>query len=206
MAASQELTQLISIINSLLPKDTGIINFLSRMEKEHCLYILRQDDKEILIPVRMILGYMDLQERERWQMSNIMNEIGKRTLEERIFGEFIEAVLNAIAKSQAVRDFIETLHQENRLDKLLEGQINLFPSKLIEEVFTPRNTLRRLHVTRTKNPPELPAQQQYIDGQLLSINEILFEEYCAEHFDTKEWLKKNRLMWPTENPPKGKKT
>ena len=48
---------------------------------------------------------------------------------------------------------------------------------------------------RVKRPRKKTSkeQAQYIDGRKLSKNEITFENFISERFDTDQWLKKNGL-------------
>lgn len=48
---------------------------------------------------------------------------------------------------------------------------------------------------RSKRPRKKPSIErgQYIDGQKLTKNEVAFENFFSDHFDTHQWLKKNGI-------------
>lgn len=48
---------------------------------------------------------------------------------------------------------------------------------------------------RNKRPKKKPLIErgQYIDGQRLTKNEIAFENFFSDHFDTHQWLKRNGI-------------
>ena len=71
----------------------------------------------------------------------------------------------------------------------------------------PSGTIRRRHswveVEEATEKPKKKTRRskkkaaeptQFIDGEKLSKNEIEFEEFISEHFDTEKWLKKNGLI------------
>lgn len=113
------------------------------------------------------------------------------------YGEFKKLIFTVLVESSDMRNLIRLTSKET-FDALLDIIIEIPLRILIDTIFNkPVKALEKRRLTPTNW-----LQQQYIDGKLLTINEILFEEYYAKHFDEKEWMEKHRLTWE----PKDKQT
>lgn len=75
--------------------------------------------------------------------------------------------------SQLKRDFLE-VEESEKVDFTSEEQIR---EKKDSETSESKNTL------------------PWVDGKLLSENEMLFEEYLSQEFDEKEWLKQTKIRF-----------
>ncbi|MEK9627402.1 MAG: hypothetical protein VW455_00120 [Nitrospinota bacterium] len=75
--------------------------------------------------------------------------------------------------SQLKRDFLE-VEESEKVDFTSEEQIR---------------EKKDLETSESKNT--LP----WVDGKLLSENEMLFEEYLSQEFDEKEWLKQTKIRF-----------
>lgn len=118
---------------------------------------------------------------------------------EKLSRAIVEAILNSKDVKQAIEKLIKI--EENsarslmvfvlRLDSLSEfresgySEIRDMHEDETEEIEPERPRKRRIR-RKTENP-------DIVDGKQISINEKKFLEYLSEKFDTKKWLKRNRI-------------
>ena len=116
-----------------------------------------------------------------------------------------DAILQAIAGSKEVQNILVRLREEENLDHM--AVLNLFLS--LDELFDMTFDKRNSSVAYKLEPVEHQQSQEEektidrpssserwknkIDGQLLTLNETLFENYCQRKFNEKVWLKKARI-------------
>ena len=115
-----------------------------------------------------------------------------------------DAILQAIAGSKEVQNILARLKEEENLDHM--AVLNLFLS--LDELFEMISGKRNSSVAYKLEPVEPQRSQEEetiekpssserwknkIDGELLTLNETLFENYYQEKFNEKAWLKKARI-------------
>ena len=127
------------------------------------------------------------------------------TFFEKEYENLNDAILQAIAGSKEVQNILARLKEEENLDHM--AVLNLFLS--LDELFEMISDKNYSSVAYKLEPVE-PEQSQEeektidrpssskswknkIDGKLLTLNEILFENYCQGKFNEKAWLKKARI-------------
>lgn len=113
---------------------------------------------------------------------------------ERKFERLSKAIAEALMSSLKVKKIIAEIQKKEKLcpqscmvlvlkmQVLAESLDSVFEEPVVDK-------------KRAKRPRKKPSknQGQYIDGQKLTKNEIAFEEYISDHFDTCQWLKKHGL-------------
>lgn len=106
-----------------------------------------------------------------------------------------DVITDAIIKSNEAKALLADMYKRGLIDSsivmLLALNIQNIDTIKIETdcraaVQTNTNN-SNLPVVKTINKSDI--ENQYIDGQRLSKNEIDFYERCAEHFDEDRWLK-----------------
>jgi len=123
---------------------------------------------------------------------------------EKEYENLSDAILQAIANSKEVQNILVRLREEENLDHM--AVLNLFLS--LDELFEMISGKRNSSVAYKLEPVEPQRSQEEetiekpssserwknkIDGELLTLNETLFENYYQEKFNEKAWLKKARI-------------
>ena len=123
---------------------------------------------------------------------------------EKEYENLSDAILQAIANSKEVQNILVRLREEENLDHM--AVLNLFLS--LDELFEMISGKRNSSVAYKLEPVEPQRSQEEetiekpssserwknkIDGELLTLNETLFENYYQEKFNEKPWLKKARI-------------
>lgn len=180
-----------NIIDMVILENQAIKNFLYRINSENRLDAVRGWGT-IHIPFWVIVDCILKEVAETTELQD--NEEGDPK-----FSELKKLIFVALVESFKIREFIRMASKEI-LNKLLEINIDIVPKTLVDAVIGKRKLIIR------REPPQKPLEKrQYIDGVPLSENEEVFEEYCAEHFDEEDWLKKHRLMLEPIRPKNEKK-
>lgn len=135
----------------------------------------------------------------------------KKKLAEYLWTEINKAIL----KSPDVQFSIKKLEKLQLLDYVAEYNLVLEVDKLIENIL---KTDEAKETTSDTTPEEIqlddkpefdPAEKEmpdissafstnphhWVDGRVLSKNEILFEEYLNMEFDEKHWMKKAKIRF-----------
>ncbi len=135
----------------------------------------------------------------------------KKKLAEYLWTEINKAIL----QSSDVQLSIRKLEKLNLLDYVSEYNLVLEVDKLIENILKKelkkgsKSELNSKEMQRDKEPGFDSAEKelsditspfsskpiQWIDGRILSKNEILFEEYLNLDFDEKHWMKKAKIRF-----------
>ena len=123
---------------------------------------------------------------------------------EKEYENLSDAILQAIANSKEEQNILVRLREEENLDHM--AVLNLFLS--LDELFEMISGKRNSSVAYKLEPVEPQRSQEEetiekpssserwknkIDGELLTLNETLFENYYQEKFNEKAWLKKARI-------------
>lgn len=193
MDASGDFNKLILLV---LIQNQNIRNFIDKIKNEKKIRILLRYEK-IRIPVKIIVDYIIDWTDESDDIIDVKADTE--------FNQFILLIFNAITVSPEIREFITLLSRENRLEPFMGTDIEITTKDLINFIVSdvPANR-RKVIIRREEAPQEPPRKLQYIDGVPLTENEEAFEEYCAEHFIERWWMKKHGLTWEPKEPKKDK--
>ncbi|MFQ5716371.1 MAG: hypothetical protein ACE5GQ_04655 [Nitrospinales bacterium] len=115
---------------------------------------------------------------------------------ERKFEQLSKAIAEAVMNSPKVKKIVAEIQKKEKLCPqscmVLVLKMQVLAESLdsvFEEQVVDKKRAKRPRKKTSKN------QGQYIDGQKLTKNEIAFEEYISERFDTYQWLKKHGLSF-----------
>ena len=112
------------------------------------------------------------------------------------------AILQAIVGSEDVQDVLSRFKNQHQMDD--KAVLNLFLS--LEELYQMINEkssgpaeykLEPSSHTKPTNKIEKSAlgEESIIDGEVLTLNEILFEKFFQETFNESKWMKKARIRF-----------
>ena len=112
------------------------------------------------------------------------------------------AILQAIVGSEDVQDVLSRFKNQHQMDD--KAVLNLFLS--LEELYQMINEkssgpaeykLEPSSNTKPTNKIEKPAlgEESIIDGEVLTLNEILFEKFFQGTFNESKWMKKARIRF-----------
>jgi|FLOH01.1.fsa_nt_gi hypothetical protein len=110
----------------------------------------------------------------------------------------VDKLIESILKKSAVRE-AKTLDLEKLKNEFLEAKTNFAheETQLHDELDEPDEP--KFDPVEKKLPdissPFSPQPLQQIDGEALSENEILFEEYLNHGFDEKDWMKEAKIRF-----------
>ncbi|QPJ65566.1 MAG: hypothetical protein G3M78_09240 [Candidatus Nitrohelix vancouverensis] len=120
--------------------------------------------------------------------------------EDREYELLNEAILKAIVSSKDVRCVLEEFKSKKLIHSTAVLNLILSLEELSELIFKPETRgAYKLEPTQPSKQSSKPAKgkastdKYNVDGRSLTPNEILFEAFCQESFDVKQWLKKNRI-------------
>ena len=110
------------------------------------------------------------------------------------------AILQAIVASEDVQNVLERFKNQHQMDD--KAVLNLFLS--LEELHQMINEkssglagykLEPSTHSQPTNEIEKPAlgEESIIDGEILTLNEVLFEKFFQETFNESKWMKKARI-------------
>lgn len=122
-----------------------------------------------------------------------------------IYERFNQAVMKAIVNSREVKALLKEFGDQGYINE--SSVFNLFLSlEELDEYMNPksphpesapspgpREDRRALETDREEPRDPQPESHLWIDGRRLTETEARFLEYCARHFDERQWLKKVRL-------------
>lgn len=113
------------------------------------------------------------------------------------FEKLSEVVTKAIAESPQVRRVLRRLKKDAdfNLDRYLAILLKVQPKESAKKSTSKNSKPARKRGSRVRHRH---APLQYIDGCRLSENEVNFEEYCRERFDSKQWLRTHGLRLEPE--------
>ncbi len=115
-----------------------------------------------------------------------------------------DAILQAIVASKEVQDILAQFKKQNHMDD--KAVLNLFLSldelhPMINEKSSNPDAYK-LEPSTSISPPEKPRKEKFslrkgdkIDGETLTINEVLFEKYYQGKFSEATWMKKTRVRF-----------
>ena len=110
------------------------------------------------------------------------------------FEELSKAIAEAVMSSKKVKKVVADIQKKEKICPqsfmVLILKTQVLADSLDLDLEEPILEKKRVKRPRKKSSKE---QLQYIDGQRLSKNEIAFENFFSERFDTDQWLKKNGL-------------
>ncbi len=136
------------------------------------------------------------------------------------FAEYLWTEINrAILTSPEVKFSVKQLQALGLLDYVSEYNLVLEVDRLIEKIVKETKDVTVEELSQLKKdfleveengPIDLSSDEKirermgsegsaslktipWVDGKLLSENEMLFEEYLCQEFDEKEWLKKTKI-------------
>ena len=114
---------------------------------------------------------------------------------EKDYRKLYSAFVNAISNSEEIREIIEDLKERNKLNS-----ISIFALIVkLEELLNSSSLPEKENLPETEKEEERKVKkavnEEYIDGEKLSLNEKAFETYCRKKFDEQKWLKENRLKF-----------
>ncbi|MEC7640837.1 MAG: hypothetical protein VYC17_01655 [Nitrospinota bacterium] len=113
---------------------------------------------------------------------------------EQKFGELSKAIAEAVMNSKKVKKVVADIQKKEKICPqsfmVLVLKMQVLADSLNLDLEDPSLEKKRAKRPRKKSSKE---QAQYIDGRKLSKNEIAFEDFFREGFDTDQWLKKNGL-------------
>ena len=104
-----------------------------------------------------------------------------------------EVVTKAIASSPQVRRVLRRIRKNPDIDLKRSLAILLKVQSKQEAKKKPTPAVAKTPRKRTKRAPKQKPVTQYIDGRRLTENEITFEEFCRDRFDSAGWLRHHGL-------------
>ena len=113
-----------------------------------------------------------------------------------------DAILQAIVASEEVKDVLERFKNQYHMND--KAVLNLFLS--LEELYqmtseepsgSSNYKLEPSASKQSENEIRRPSSEEnnIIDGKVLTINEVLFEDFFQEKFNEFEWVKKARIRF-----------
>ena len=113
-----------------------------------------------------------------------------------------DAILQAIVASEEVKDVLERFKNQYHMND--KAVLNLFLS--LEELYqmtseepsgSSNYKLEPSASKQSENEIRRPSSEEnnIIDGKVLTINEVLFEDFFQETFNEFEWMKKARIRF-----------
>lgn len=183
-----ELPDLDKIVIIILSENQAIKDFLLRLYARKRLSAAREW-QPIRIPFWAITECMH-------NGTDEINEVGDNTEGDPDYGDFKKLIFTVLVESPDLREFIRFVPKEV-FDTLLTIDVKIIPGTLIDTTFNKPGKA----IEKRRSTSNGLLGQQYIDGILLTTNEMLFEEYYADCFDEKEWMKKHRLTWKPKDIP-----
>ncbi|MBC8287111.1 MAG: hypothetical protein H8E42_06515 [Nitrospinae bacterium] len=113
-----------------------------------------------------------------------------------------DAILRAIVASEDVQDILARFKKQNHMDD--KAVLNLFLS--LDELHQMINEKSSDSATYKLEPsaPEKPMnkkeksslkEEDIIDGEILTLNEVLFEKFFQGAFNESSWMKKARVRF-----------
>lgn len=116
-----------------------------------------------------------------------------------------DAILRAIVKSKEVQHILVRFKSQGQMND--KSVLNLFLSldelhQMINEKsphpdsykLEPETVTTASEISREKEKAAL-KEENIIDGELLSLNEVLFEKYYQGNFSETDWMKKARVRF-----------
>ena len=115
---------------------------------------------------------------------------------ERDFEKLSKAITEAVMRSEKVRKIVTEI-QKN--DHICPQSFMVLVLKM--DALTDSDKME-IEDDLSENLPPQPSEEkkkvkeqaQYIDGRKLTKNEIKFQEYTKDQFDTENWLRRNGLI------------
>ena len=114
-----------------------------------------------------------------------------------------DAILQAIVESKAVQDILARFKKLSQMDD--KAVLNLFLSldELHQMIKDKSSNSANYKLEPSETQQETIEQENkatlkdtnLIDGQVLTINEVLFEKYFQRKFDENSWMKKARIRF-----------
>lgn len=115
---------------------------------------------------------------------------------ERDFEKLSKAITEAVMRSEKVREIVKDIQKK---DNICPQSFMVLVLKM--DALTDSDKLEVEDGFAEDSPPQIfeekkkPKEQaQYIDGRKLTKNEIKFQEYTKDQFDTENWLRRNGLI------------
>ncbi len=132
--------------------------------------------------------------------------MGSDELFEKEYENLNDAILKAIVSSKEVQKILITLKEQEEINDI--AVLNLFLSldelyEMISEKDNKNSCVYKSEPTESntlKNKEELVKKfgslgnnDNFIDGKCLTLNEVLFENFCQGKFNEELWKKKARI-------------
>ena len=132
--------------------------------------------------------------------------MGSDELFEQEYEKLNDAILKAIVSSVEIQEILIKLKNQEEINDT--SVLNLFLSldelyEMISEKSNQRScvyksepeqlTTLKNGKNKEKNPAPLSKNGDFIDGKPLSLNEVLFENFCQGKFNEEAWKKKARI-------------
>ena len=133
--------------------------------------------------------------------------------EDKEFEQLNDAILKAIISSQDVENVLKDFKSKNLINEMAVVNLILSLDELSDLMFSEKpdkginkpelsarnqdKKKQREHIALTGNATEKTSRTSssdyFIDGKILSRNEILFEKYYQGRFNEKKWLKQAKI-------------
>jgi len=113
------------------------------------------------------------------------------------FEKLSKAITEAVMTSEKVRKIVEEIQKTNEICPQSFMVLVLKMQVLTEslELNIEQDSIEEKPVVPKRTRKKSLKKSQYIDGCKLSQDEVAFEEFRSEQFDSEAWLKKNRLTF-----------
>ncbi|MFQ6110565.1 MAG: hypothetical protein ACE5LX_00900 [Nitrospinota bacterium] len=115
-------------------------------------------------------------------------------------GRLSDAIIKAILSSEEVKGILSLLQQQGLVapDDIFALALKFPTAGVMEAKMGQIRVEGKEGEDAVPVSPPLPSKEkaQFVDGKKLSPAEEAFMEYCAERFDSAEWLKKARIRFP----------
>ena len=117
---------------------------------------------------------------------------------ERSFEKLSKAITEAVMKSPKVKKIVAEIQKNEEICPksfmVLVLKMEVLTDSLELEV-KEELTEEQQPAPKKRASRKSPKNNQFIDGQQLSKKEIEFQEFSNKKFNTKDWLKKNGLIF-----------
>jgi hypothetical protein len=117
---------------------------------------------------------------------------------ERNFEKLSKAITEAVMKSEKVRKIVTEIQKNDHICPqsfmVLVLKMDALADSDSEQVEIEDDLSENIPPQKCEEKKKPKEQVEYIDGRKLTKNEIKFQEFIKDQFDTENWLRKNGLI------------
>lgn len=118
--------------------------------------------------------------------------MSENKIPEEDFKKLYNAIANAIFNSEEIKPIVQDLKERNKINSMSVFALFIRLNELTANLSLPAKA--SIQRKEGKNLRDI-EKGQFIDGEMLTKNEIAFEEFCRENFDEEKWLEENKIKY-----------